>query len=75
MVRPREENGWSSVGRGGSVRPRDQRSPPVKKVDNRYSPTSNRANPEVVEISPNKFAPLDPEGEGLGEGGERKQDL
>ena len=55
----REGNGWSTVGRGGSTRPREPSgSPPGKKADNRPSPTKGLIG---IPASPNKFDMLEEE--------------
>ena len=55
----REGNGWSTVGRGGSTRPREPSgSPPGKKADNRPSPTKDLIG---IPASPNKFDMLEEE--------------
>ena len=59
----REGSGWSTVGRGGSTRPREPSgSPPGKKADNRTSPTKDFLG---IPASPNKF-------DMLGEGAEEE---
>ena len=57
----REGSGWSTVGRGGSTRPREPSgSPPGKKADNRTSPTKDFLG---IPASPNKFDMLGEEAE------------